>query len=389
LGTCGNFATTDTTASGYDIEIGVSGTATLYHSLVGIYTGQATGGILLIDTGSHTISGGLFGKLTIQSGTSPSGVNGGKTANARILGDVLVQLSNSVFTGNQFSTQTITFAAGTSQHSLDSSNLLSTATIVNSGNGNSPIIKSIGTGSPAGIILQYGSDTNNVTVRYNNDEMYIQDSSLTMANNKPIRCADVGGTFRNAINLSTSDDWFIGSNTGANFMSITAGSGGIYFVPDDASTVQVVTSSMRPVTDNAVSIGTGSQRWSVVFAATGTINTSDGREKQQIRDLDEAEKLVAARCKKIIKAYKWNEAVASKGDNARVHFGVIAQEVQQAFAAEGLDATNYGLFCYDEWDAQEARVDEETGAIIHPRIEAGNRYGVRLDELALFILAAL
>ena len=80
LGTCGSYTTTDATASGYDIEIGVSGTATLYHQLTGVYTSQATGGILFIDTGSHVINGGQFGKLTIQAGTTPAGVNGGITS---------------------------------------------------------------------------------------------------------------------------------------------------------------------------------------------------------------------------------------------------------------------------------------------------------------------
>jgi hypothetical protein len=109
FGTCGIYATTDATASGFDIEIGVSGTATLYHQLMNVYTSQATGGILLTDVGSHVIVGGQFGKLSILSGTSPAGVNGGITSNARILGNVTVNLSNSVFSGNQFSNQTITF----------------------------------------------------------------------------------------------------------------------------------------------------------------------------------------------------------------------------------------------------------------------------------------
>jgi hypothetical protein len=115
----------------------------LYHELIGIYSSQSTGGIKLIDVGSHTIHGGQFGKLYIASGTSPAGVNGGKTIGARILGNVTVEISGAAFSANQFSTVTITFAAGTSGCSLDQSNGMTTATVVNSGNANSPIIKSI------------------------------------------------------------------------------------------------------------------------------------------------------------------------------------------------------------------------------------------------------
>ena len=56
------------------------------------------------------------------------------------------------------------------------------------------------------------------------------------------------------------------------------------------------------------------------------------------------------------KQFKFKDAVAEKGNKARIHMGAIANEdadsVMQAFASEGLDARNYGLFCYDEWDDQ-------------------------------------
>jgi hypothetical protein len=45
--------------------------------------------------------------------------------------------------------------------------------------------------------------------------------------------------------------------------------------------------------------------------------------------------------------YKWKEAVQRKGDGARWHIGLIAQEVERAFAARGLDAFEIGLLCRD------------------------------------------
>lgn len=44
--------------------------------------------------------------------------------------------------------------------------------------------------------------------------------------------------------------------------------------------------------------------------------------------------------------------------NARLHTGVIAQRVIEAFAARGLDASDYGLLCYDEWPAEPEQVSE-------------------------------
>jgi hypothetical protein len=372
FGTCGVYATTDATASGFDIEIGVSGTATLYHQLYGVYTSQATGGILMTDTGSHSIVGGQFGKLTIASGASPAGINGGITSNARILGDVNVNLSNSVFTGNQFSTVTITFALGTSGHSLDTSNILINTTIVNNGNAASSIIKSIGTGSPsAGIVVQYGSDAFNSTIRYSNDEIYFQDAALYLANNKAISIADSAGVYKNAISLSNLDDFNFGADTGANYTSVNSGSGGIYHVVSGANVTQTFTGNFRPVPDGSVNLGGAANRWATVYATTGTINTSDREAKQDIADLDAAEKRVALRIKGLVKKFKFKDAVSKKSSEARTHVGVIAQDVAAAFEAEGLDATHYGIFCADKM---------EDGSI---------RYGVRYEELLAFIIAAL
>lgn len=132
--------------------------------------------------------------------------------------------------------------------------------------------------------------------------------------------------------------------------------------------------NMAPMTDNAVSNGSGSLRWTEIFAVNGTINTSDRNQKQDIRQLTSAETAVATALKPLLRAYRWQDAVASKGDNARVHFGVIAQDVADAFTAQGLDASDYGMFCSDTWTDDDG--NEQTSL------------GVRYTELLAFIIAA-
>ena len=112
-------------------------------------------------------------------------------------------------------------------------------------------------------------------------------------------------------------------------------------------------------------------------------------EKQQVRELSEAERAVAVRLKGLIRAFKWNEAVDKKGDAARIHVGVIAQDVVAAFDAEGLVAEQYAVLCYDEWDERQEVVDENTGEVLDTYRPAGNRYGVRYEELLAFIIGAL
>ena len=153
-----------------------------------------------------------------------------------------------------------------------------------------------------------------------------------------------------------------------------------------------------PTVDNTYNVGSASFRWGTVFAGTGTINTSDGRSKQDIQSIDDAEKRVAQNIKGLIKKFRFKDAVAEKGDKARIHFGVVAQEVANAFQAEGLDANNYGLFCYDEWEEQPEvtmpvldKFKKDTGEtkVITEYRPAGNRYGIRYDELIAFVIAAM
>lgn len=165
--------------------------------------------------------------------------------------------------------------------------------------------------------------------------------------------------------------------------------GSIYLGVSDALTYLASNTAFRPyVSDGVLNLGSGGNRFNTLYASNGTINTSDGREKQQVHSLSAAEKAVAKRLKSLVKSFKFNDAVELKGDAARIHVGVIAQDVVDAFAAEGLDATRYGLLCYDEWDAQPEQVDAD-GTVLAPAQKAENRYGVRYDELLAFIIAAI
>ena len=137
----------------------------------------------------------------------------------------------------------------------------------------------------------------------------------------------------------------------------------------------VTEKAFTPATDNFLSLGSGSFRWSVVFAATGTINTSDEADKTEIQNISEKEKNVAIDIKSKIKSFKYADSVAKKKEKARIHFGVIAQNVKSAFEKEGLDADNYGIFCSDTWT-------DEDGV-------SKTRLGIRYDELFSFILSSL
>jgi hypothetical protein len=178
--------------------------------------------------------------------------------------------------------------------------------------------------------------------------------------------------------------------------------------------------------DNVVDLGRSAARFDDIYATNGTIQTSDRNEKQDIEELSEAEQRVAVACKGLMRKYRWKDSVAEKGDDARIHFGIIAQDLQDAFAAEGLDAGRYAMFISTTWwetqtevpvveavEAQDAVYDDE-GNLVSEAVEAveakeaytrtdtyesaeeapegaveRTRLGVRYPELLAFIIAAI
>jgi hypothetical protein len=197
---------------------------------------------------------------------------------------------------------------------------------------------------------------------------------ITRDNNRPLR-----------INRTSSDGQLVRfDKDGTNVGSIGTVSDSLYIASPygNDSGLRFSDRVVHPCTttgaprDDAINLGYAQGRFDTVFAKAGSINTSDRNEKQDIEALSDAEQRVAVAAKSLLRKYRWKSAVAEKGDDARIHFGIIAQDLQDAFTAEGLNAAHYGMWCSDTW------TDEETG-------EERSRMGVRYSELLAFIISAI
>jgi hypothetical protein len=133
---------------------------------------------------------------------------------------------------------------------------------------------------------------------------------------------------------------------------------------------------LLPLNDNTRKLGDTSNRWTTVYAATGTINTSDENEKAEIEAIPD--RVLDAWAEVDWVRYKWRDAIETKGDGSRWHYGAIAQRVRDAFANHGLDPFEHGVLCLDRWEAREAVYRD--GELVDPAREAGERYGLRYDE---------
>ncbi|QKZ05815.1 tail fiber domain-containing protein [Pseudomonas eucalypticola] len=180
--------------------------------------------------------------------------------------------------------------------------------------------------------------------------------------------------------------------------------------------------SFFPNTDGGMNCGTGQNRFASLYAVTGTINTSDAREKTEVSKLTDSEVSAAMLLAAEIGSYKWLSSIVVKGEDARTHIGMTVQRAIEIMSGQGLDAMSYAFICYDEWPALEEITEEvirgniysageplyqnvpysqfqqykdfpaftweETSreqVVIQEARDAGNRYGFRYDQLGLFI----
>lgn len=170
--------------------------------------------------------------------------------------------------------------------------------------------------------------------------------------------------------------------------------------------------SIEPGSDNNITGGSAAYRFSVLWAGTGTISTSDERDKTWRGAPTEAELRAAKRIMGELGFFQWNDAIAKKGEkSSRYHFGVRAQRVWEIMANEGLiepisadgrpGETRYAFLCWDEWENQvhiepahlASLVDEhgnplptdEERTVVR---ETGDRFGIRYEQLTLFLVAA-
>lgn len=161
---------------------------------------------------------------------------------------------------------------------------------------------------------------------------------------------EASGGNKGRIAAASTGQWLFQSDTGSGYSSLLR--------------LNATSGTLDPQGDNTQKLGQASNRWSEVFAGTGTINTSDERAKADIASIPDA----------VLDAWadvEWCQ-FRYNGRN-RLHIGLIAQHIRDVFERHGIDPFAYGVLCYDEWDDE---YDDE-GKIV---TQAGNLYGVRYDE---------
>ena len=112
--------------------------------------------------------------------------------------------------------------------------------------------------------------------------------------------------------------------------------------------------------------------------------TSDQRLKQQITEIND--KLLDAWEDVNLVQFKYNDAVDQKKDKARLHTGYVVQQIDSACKEHGVDISEYGLYCHEEYpeETEEVEVEQKDGTKTKERKvirEASEHYSLRYTEV--------
>jgi len=344
---------------------------------------QATGGVLKLETSDTTVTNGsVLGKIEFKAPDEASGTD------AILVGAAIEAVAEGTFAADNNATELV-FKTGASAAA-------DTKMVITSG-GNLLL----------GATAYEGSSDSNASSAFLGYNGFISANVTDDFGLQVNRTGTDGALFN--LRKNGADVGSINTTNSASVVSLTGTSsgGGIAVSKSNAN---VFPARPAGVIDNTLDFGSSSYRWDDIFATNGTIQTSDRNEKQDIAALTSAEMLVAKRISALFKTFRWKDKVAAKGDNARTHSGIIAQDVQAAFTAEGLDAGDYSLFISSTWwehDVDVAAVEADD--TVTPPIEAADAYtrtdnydtedaapsgstsrtrlGIRYNELLSFVAA--
>lgn len=141
----------------------------------------------------------------------------------------------------------------------------------------------------------------------------------------------------------------------------------------------------RPGSDKQLTLGWSNRRFNSIYAASGTINTSDRNEKNSIKALDKEK---AAKFINGVNpvSYKFND-----GASGRTHWGMISQDIEELMESLGLSSLDFAGFIKSPKTEQVKTGEDENGNPIYEDkfIEGEYTYGLRYDEFIAPMIATI
>lgn len=218
----------------------------------------------------------------------------------------------------------------------------------------------LGISSTNNTVLGYGGYANEIgqTNIYGNGiylytkKEIVANERMIIPNNKGYCCYKTDGGIQSLIMCNTNNNVAVGY--GSNLLKLLTNSFGVELIQ---STESAYDGYFRPTVTNRVTLGTTANRWYRLYQYITSIDTSDEREKYDIKPIEEFSKtktnenvLETLFNRLIPKTYYMNDEVEKQ-----FHIGFVAQDIAKVLDELGIDEKDIGLLSHEYY------VDEETG----------------------------
>ena len=131
-----------------------------------------------------------------------------------------------------------------------------------------------------------------------------------------------------------------------------------------------------PVADNSYTLGYSGYRWKQIYAAAGSISTSDRNAKKDITELDN-------QSYDFVMGLKPSKYRFIENESNRIHYGLIAQDVEILLWKLGIKTDDFAGFV----KSPKIKVDEQTRK--ETIIDGEYEYGLRYEEFIAPIIKAI
>jgi hypothetical protein len=351
-------ATLSTSGSGGAVRLRPNGSG----SSTGQFTVQSTGNVgigtdspaaVLEVKGSPVATGDTRYELILSEDNTASTGRGGGLAFARqgvIYGGIKTIQDTSSDSNASMYFQTVTGGSNTTKMKLDSSGNVGIGETspdrklhVNSGNTNEcALFESTDTE----VTIELKDTTGTAAIKSRNDFRFT-----------------AGGSER--MRISASGRLLVGGSTDR---------GGNICVGGTSTTARVI-----PQSDNVGYVGEATFRWQAIYAVNGSIQTSDEREKTEIKEttlgLDFIKDLKPV-------SYKWIDGEQQdKGKDEREHQGLIAQQVAETVEKHGVNKNDFGGLDIQKTEKYDDFHGMSYDQLIAPLIKAIQEQQTIIDDL--------
>lgn len=117
--------------------------------------------------------------------------------------------------------------------------------------------------------------------------------------------------------------------------------------------------------NGVVNLGSSGRKWNQLYAASGTIATSDKNKKQDITLMSSTQKDLFNKLKPTTFKFK---------NGSRTHYGFISQDVEDSLLELGLDGKDFAGFCKDK------KIDEDNNIVLDENGNPIYDYALRYSE---------